>query len=83
MLGVREEIHSAEKYRPLPIEDRFTGGRENTMADGFGGGFLGVGRSIWGAGNHHPELAVPEWAAGEKAARADDGRVGADPRSAG
>lgn len=61
MPGVWEEVHRTAEYHPVPVEDQFGIDRENLMAVGTRRGRIGSRGSVWGAGNHHPYLAVPEW----------------------
>lgn len=83
MPGVWEEIHRPEEHGYVPVEVALWDGRESLVVVGVGRGCLGTERSVWGAGDYHPHLAVSERDAWQEAARAIHGRAGSDPCSVG
>jgi hypothetical protein len=70
-----EEVYCEKEHDSVPAKKSFGVDREDLVVISVGGGCVGAGRSIWGTGDHHPHLVMPQWNAGEEAARAVHGRA--------
>lgn len=70
MPGVWEEVYGQKEHDLVPTEKLFGANRENLVAAGIRRGCIRTGRSIWGAGDYHPHLAMQQRDAGKESARA-------------
>ena len=68
MSGVREEVLPPAEHNPLSVENALEVDREDRLAPRARSGCVSTGRGIWGAGDHHPHLGVPQWNAVAEAA---------------
>jgi hypothetical protein len=79
MPGVWEEVHSMKEHHSLSIKKPFGIDREGSMAAGLRCRRIRIRRSIWCPGDHDSDLVVPQWDAGQEAARTLHERIRADP----